>query len=67
MGIKTQTTRPHDRLGWQDKERKVRPVGRFRFACKIKHASNIVTTQHNLLSSASRCSRSAIHTLRRVR
>jgi hypothetical protein len=48
----------------QDKSRKVRPVGRLGFACNFKHASNIVKTRHDLLTSPSRCSCSAFHTLR---
>jgi hypothetical protein len=48
-------------------EGKIKPqgtAGRLGFECNFKHASNIVKTWRDLLSSPSRCSCSAFHALR---
>jgi hypothetical protein len=49
--------------GWQDKSRKVRPVGRLGNVSKFKHASNIAKIQHNLPFLPERCSSSVFDTL----
>jgi hypothetical protein len=52
-----------DRLGRQDKSRKVRPVGWFGFVRNFKCASNIAETQQKLRSLPSCRSRSVFVTL----
>jgi hypothetical protein len=50
--------------GWQDKSRKVRPVGRLGNVRNINHAANIAKLRHSL-SLLPRCwSSSAYNTLR---
>jgi hypothetical protein len=53
----------HDRLGRQDKSRKVRPVGWFESACNFNLASNIANDRRNAPSLSSCCSCSAFDTL----
>ncbi len=52
--------------GWQDKSRKVRPVGRLGNVSKFKHAPNIAKIQRNLSFATGYCSFSVFATLRRV-
>ena len=52
--------------GWQDKSRKVRPVGRLGNVSKFKHAPNIAKIQRNLLFAIGHCSFSVFDTLRRA-
>jgi hypothetical protein len=53
--------------GWQDKSRKVRPVGRSGSASKFNHTRNIAKTRQNLPFLLARCSSSDFVTLRRIR
>jgi len=53
--------------GWQDKSRKVRPVGRSGNASKFNHTRNIAKTRHNLPFLIGRCSSSIFDTLGRIR
>ncbi|TKW77909.1 MAG: hypothetical protein DI543_13190 [Bradyrhizobium icense] len=53
--------------GWQDKSRKVRPVGRLGNVSNFNHAPNIVKIRHNLPFSPRRCFCSVFDTLRRAR
>jgi hypothetical protein len=53
--------------GWQDKSRKVRPVGRLGNACNSNHAPNIAKIRHNLPFFPGCCSSSVFDTLRRAR
>ena len=48
---------------WQDKSRKVRPVGRLENAADFKHAPNVAKIRHNLPFLPRSCSCSAIDTL----
>jgi len=57
------TRKKLDRLGWQDKSRKVRPVGRLENAGDFKHAPNIAKIRHTLRFLQCRCSCSAFDTL----
>jgi hypothetical protein len=50
--------------GWQDKSRKVRPVGRVRNSIKSNLASNIANVSCNLRFMATRRHHSAFDTLR---
>lgn len=50
--------------GWQDKSRKVRPVGRVRIASKFRYAPNIANICHNLSFSPRHCFGSTFCTLR---
>ena len=49
--------------GWQDKSRKVRPVGRLENARDFKHAPNVAKIRHNLPFLPRSCSCSAFDTL----
>jgi hypothetical protein len=53
--------------GWQDKSRKVRPVGRLGNVSNLNHAPNIARNWHNLPIWPKYCSSSVFRTLRRVR
>jgi hypothetical protein len=53
--------------GWQDKSRKVRPVGRLENASNFRHAPNIAKLRHNFQILRKRCSSSAFGTLRGAR
>jgi hypothetical protein len=53
--------------GWQDKSRKVRPVGRLGNVSNLNHAPNIAKDRRNLRVSPWRCSCSVFDTLRRAR
>jgi len=53
--------------GWQDKSRKVRPVGRSGNASKFNQARNIAKTGRNLPFLIERCSSSAFGTFGRIR
>jgi len=53
--------------GWQDKSRKVRPVGRSGNASKFNHPRNIAETRRNLPFLLARCSSSVFVTLGRIR
>jgi hypothetical protein len=44
-----------DRLRWQDKSRKVRPVGRMEDGSDFNHAANIATNSRNLSFFAKPC------------
>jgi hypothetical protein len=57
------TRKKLDRLGRQDKSRKVRPVGRLENAGDFKHAPNIAKIRHTLRFLQCRCSCSAFDTL----
>jgi hypothetical protein len=57
------TRKKLDRLGWQDKSRKVRPVGRLENAGDFKHAPNIAKIRHNLPFLPRSCFCSAFDTL----
>ena len=65
----TVTTREQGKIdrGWQDKSRKVRPVGRSGNLSDLNHASNIAKNWHNLPILSGRCSFSVFDTLRRAR
>ncbi len=52
--------------GWQDKSRKVRPVGRVRIESDFSDAANIAKIRHNLLFLLRGYRRSAFGTLRRT-
>ena len=52
--------------GWQDKSRKVRPVGRLGNVSEFKHAPNIAKIQRNLSFTIGHCSFSVFDTLRRA-
>jgi hypothetical protein len=52
--------------GWQDKSRKVRPVGRVRNSVKYCPASNIANVSDNLRFMATRRRHSTFDTLRRT-
>jgi hypothetical protein len=52
--------------GWQDKSRKVRPVGRLGNVSKFKHVPNIAKIQRNLSFAIGHCSFSVFDTLRRA-
>lgn len=52
----------HDRLGLQDKSRKVRAVGLLRCSFNIKMPANLAKTQQDLRLTSSRRSRSAFYT-----
>jgi hypothetical protein len=52
--------------GWQDKSRKVRPVGRLGNVSSFKHAPNIAKIQRNLSFAIGHCSFSFFDTLRRA-
>jgi hypothetical protein len=53
--------------GWQDKSRKVRPVGRLGNVSYFNHAPNIAKTRQNLPILLGRWFSSVFDTLRRVR
>jgi hypothetical protein len=53
--------------GWQDKSRKVRPVGRSGNVSNFSHAPNIAKSRHNLPFLPGRCSSSVFDTLWRAR
>jgi hypothetical protein len=53
--------------GWQDKSRKVRPVGRSGNVSNLNHAHNIAKKWHTLPILPGRCSSSVFDTLRRAR
>jgi hypothetical protein len=53
--------------GWQDKSRRVRPVGRLRNVSNFSHAPNIAKIRHNLPFLPGLCSCSVFDTLGRVR
>lgn len=53
--------------GWQDKSRKVRPVGRLRNISNLNHAPNIAKNWHTLPILPGRCSSSVFDTSRRAR
>lgn len=52
---------------WQDKSRKVRPVGRLGNVSSFSHDPNIAKSRHNLRILPGRCSSSVFDTLRRAR
>ncbi len=52
--------------GWQDKSRKVRPVGRLGNVSKFKHAPNIAKIQRNLSFAIGHCFSAVFDALRRA-